>query len=430
MEIEEDDLLIICGDIDNAVADELGNLQTDDNLGRLSLVSGSVESLQQSLEAFGDDQEFCEYFELDKFDLAKFNTKLDEANEGLLESFIRGTIPFIDIYLDSTNRLIRQMATDRISLQKLRDIRDYRFALIKAAHLDIYEHFIDKLAALTALNHYLLHDTADLKKLDIARLNRILQAIGLEVSKQVFAVSKQGMAKAAAIATGVATTVGAIETPHRWMFHIWGFRLSESSVVMRILNSSPILKIVTFIKESAKALTDIVLMQKLNTTRLSILSKLVSIKALAVGFSVGQLVSGGASVLFDMTARALSLPVHLKGWTKQGVIPAFEQLQTLLANNHQLDVFQKQLKTSFHDAYMAAKAERKFDEMVQLKENYKLLTKLASLYVKNAVMMVHGMHELCEGIEYIAKTELRKTRSSGIVSKVVKTGTNVVLNQY
>ena len=181
-----------------ATTEYFQNVSNFENMETLSACAISNEAIMALVPFMAQDADASLYFGLDNPNPAFIRTQLDAATEGMLGDFIRGSIPFIGVYLDSVRRLVALIAKDKYKVGTMANTSDDKFATIKAYHLDLKEHFFEKGKTLHHLMGNLQNSAKNITKLNVAGLNQSLEGLGLKIN----------LTKAVAAGAGVAAAGG------------------------------------------------------------------------------------------------------------------------------------------------------------------------------------------------------------------------------
>lgn len=415
--MEEDDVLDIdieetADVLESEVMQYFQNISGCENLEAIGECITSVETMNQVVPILLKEIEAAEFLNLDTPNYDFIKAQIDVANEGMIENFISGAIPFIDLYLHSSSRLAKVLTADKARLPAAGDMDLYRFGGIKAFHLDLKDQFMEKIKALKLLVTCVQQNAGNVAVIDELAVNRALAEFGLVLNSRIHNAASALAEKLPVIASPAGATtavvyyiikvsdkVSALETHAQSMqllansydrtrnnpwwkklFHIaiGEDRLAADRATYNFYQG----KAIAAFEEAGK-----------------VANKISRVKVVSAFVGLNALVSGLVSVGYASLRQILSHTIVVKGWKPKDVAPAVTATIAALNDNGAIRTFQANLKRSYKDMYARAKASEDKVTMGQLKQNYKLLTKLTSFYTLNLTAMARGVHEMCERIK-------------------------------
>lgn len=362
----------------------LNDCNAAENLDTLADCAISDEAIMTLVPFMSQDPEAIQYFGLDNPNPAFIRSQLDAATEAMHtqdQAFLSAAIPFIDLYLNSVWRMSRILGKDKLAETKLVDMDDYRFAKIKAYHLDYYDHFFAKVKDLKQLMSVIHSSAKSISNIKVDAINTVLGKLGLVVDHKILA---RTIGVGPEIAGGAVTAYALSFPKSATRVVVSATNAIENAVRVYLDHKAPTNPSFAAMKGVAKSFRTA-----------SQYKAVISATSICTGLATGSLVSGMANAIIQAIKTAYSMPIYTKGWSKEDVGPAIDAVRALLADTAEIKEFKTTVNTMFKEKYKASvdPVERK-----QLKENRKLLLKLGNIYTTNVIQMARGVHEMCEKI--------------------------------
>ena len=415
--MEEDDVLDIdivedADVLQSEVTQYFQDISGCENLEAIGECITSVETMNQVIPILSQETEAVEFLKLDTPNYDFIKSQLNVANEGMIENFISGAVPFIDLYLHSASRLAKVLTADKAHLPAPADINLYRFGGIKAFHLDLKDQFMEKIKALKLLVTCVQQNAGSVSVIDELAVNRALAEFGLVLNSRVHnaasAIAEKLPVAVSPVAPGIAIRYYVIKVAEKvstleahaqsmqliadsyakernnpWWKKLFRVTVGEDQLAAdKATHNFYQGKAVAAFEEAGK-----------------VANKISRIKVVSAYVGLSTLVAGLISVGYSALRQIMSHTIVVKGWKPKDVAPAITATIAALNDDGAIRTFHANLKRSYKDMYARAKASEDKVTMGQLKQNYKLLTKLTSFYTLNLTAMARGVHEMCEQIK-------------------------------